>query len=377
MKFTCERAALVSAIAASARATAARSPVPALEGLLIEAIEGVGLTISGYDLKMGIVSQAQADVVEGGAVVLNARLFGDIIRRLPGDEVTVTVGASNNTNIVSGVSSFDIVGSPAEDYPSLPSAEGQTTISIDGKILRDIISQTIFAVSDNDTRPALTGALIETEGKSVTIVAHDRARLALRREELLEETDKTSFIVPGTALSEAERIAASCEGAVEIIVGEKHIIFRLDGALLISRRLEGEFLNYRTSIPQTQKYELAASRREMTEAVERVSLIINDKAKSPIRCTFGDGTLELLSASAYGNARDECAISGDGEKLEIGFNNRYLLDALKAAPADDIKLCLTGAEKPCVIVPAEEGDDSFTYMVLPVRLSTYEANRES
>ncbi|MDR0906178.1 MAG: DNA polymerase III subunit beta [Oscillospiraceae bacterium] len=376
MKFTCNRASLVQAAASAARATASRSPVPALEGLLIEAASGGELTISGYDLKTGIVAQTEAEVAEAGAVVLNARLFGDIIRRLPGEDVTVTVGASNNTNIVSGVSSFDIVGSPAEDYPSLPSAEGQTTIEIDGKVLRDIISQTIFAVADNDARPVLTGALIETEGKSVTIVAHDRFRLALRREELLEETEITSFIVPGTALAEAERIASSTDSAVEIVVGEKHVIFKLDGTLLISRRLEGEFLNYRASIPQSHKYALNASRRELTDAVERVSLIISDKAKSPVRCTFGDHTLELLSASAFGTARDECAISGDGEKLEIGFNNRYLLDALKAAPADDLTLCLSGPEKPCIVVPAAADDDSFLYMVLPVRLSSNEANRE-
>jgi len=376
LKFTCDRSALVQAAASAARATAARSPVPALEGLLIEAAADGGLTISGYDLKTGIVSFTEAEVDEAGAVVLNARLFGDIIRRLPGDEVTITVGSSNNTNITGGVSSFDIVGSPAEDYPSLPTTDGQTVISIDGKTLRDIIQQTIFAVSDNDSRPVLTGALIEIEGKNVTIVAHDRFRLALRREELLAEAEKTSFIVPGTALSEAERIAANCDGAVEILVGDKHVIFKLDGTLLISRRLEGEFLNYKTSIPTAQKYEIFASRHEFMNAVERVSLIISDKAKSPVRCTIGDGTLELLSSSAYGTARDECAISGDGEKMEIGFNNRYLLDALKAAPSEDLKMCLTGPEKPCVLVPSVEGDDSFIYMVLPIRLGSYDAGRE-
>ena len=377
MKFTCDRVSLVQAAASAARATSARSPVPALEGLLIEAADAGILTISGYDLKMGIVSQTEAVVDRPGSVVLNARLFGDIIRRLPGDEVTITVGASNNTNITSGVSSFDIVGSPAEDYPSLPTADGQTSIEIDGHVLRDIISQTIFAISDNDTRPVLTGALIETESDCVTIVAHDRFRVALRREKLMSASaEKMSFIVPGTALAEAERIAANCEDAVEIIVGEKHVIFRLGGTLLISRRLEGEFLNYRNSIPTTHKYELSVSRREIMDAVERVSLIISDKVKSPVRCTFGDGTLELLSASAHGTARDECAVNGDGEKLEIGFNNRYLLDALKAAPADELRICLSAAEKPCIIVPNGADDDSFTYMVLPVRLSAYEANRE-
>jgi DNA polymerase-3 subunit beta len=367
----------VQAATIAARASAAKSPVPALEGLLIEATERGRVRITGYDLKTGIVSETDARVPESGSVILNARLFGDIIRRLPGEEVTVSVSASYNTKIESGVSSFDIVGSPPADYPALPAAEGQTTLRIEGRILRDMIARTVFAVSDNESRPVYTGALFETEGKTITAVAVDGFRLALRREELLREAEAVSFIVPGSALGEIERILSAGDGDVEIIVGDKHVIFKLDNTLLISRRLEGEFLNYRTSIPQNSKYELKVSRRELEQAVERVSLIISDKVKSPVRCVFDDGTLSLLTISAYGQAHDECAMDGDGEKLEIGFNNRYLLDALKAAPADELKICLTTPVTPCVILPADGAEENFIYMILPVRLSSNEVRNEN
>lgn len=368
MKFTCNRQDLVAAASTAARATAAKSSVPALEGLLLEATESGKVRVTGYDLKTGIISETDAAVVESGAVVVNARLFGDIIRRLPGDEVTITVSAGQNINIECGVSYFDIVGSPAGDYPSLPAAEGNTKLSIDAQILRGMISQTVFAVSDNESRPVYTGALFETDENVITIVAVDGFRLALRRAELEEYVSTTSFIVPGAALNEVERIANGCDETVEIIVGDKHIIFKIDSVLLISRRLEGDFLNYRTSIPLVGKYELEVSRRELCEAVERVSLIISDKVKSPVRCTFGDGTLSLLTLSGYGKATDECSIIGNGEKLEIGFNNRYLLDALKAAPSDELLVCLTSPIAPCVIVPSAPNDESFVYMILPVRL---------
>jgi DNA polymerase-3 subunit beta len=359
------------------RATAPKSPVPALEGLLIEAAEHGLVRVTGYNLKTGIVSELEADVRESGAVVLNARLFGEIIRRLPGEEVDVSVASGMKARIESGVSSFELIGSPADDYPSLPGTEGQTAISISAPLLRDMLSRTLFALATDETRPLLMGAMFETEGKNVTVVALDGFHLALRREELPEETEKSSFIVPGAALSEVERILSPTEGDAEIIVGEKHVTFKNGNTLLISRRLTGDFINYRTAVPQTMKYKIKASRRELFEAVERVSLIINERAKGPVRCVFGDGTLYLTVSSAIGSASDECAVDGDGEKLEIGFNSRYLLDTLKAAPSDELSLGLTDPRKPFVVTSGDGEDESFLYMVLPVQLGRSEASYDA
>jgi DNA polymerase-3 subunit beta len=359
------------------RATAPKSPVPALEGLLIEATERGLVRVTGYDLKTGIVSELEANVPESGAIVLNARLFGEIIRRLPGDGVSLSVGSGMKARIEGGVASFELIGSPAGDYPSLPGTEGQTIVRIGAPVLRDMLSRTLFAVSSDESRPIYMGAKFETEGRTATVVALDGYHLALRREELPEETEKSSFIVPGAALMEVERILSPSEEDAEIIIGEKHVTFKTGNTLLISRRLTGDFADYRTVVPQTGKYELTASRRELFEAVERVSLIINEKARSPVRCVFGDGTLFLTVNSAIGRAVDECAVNGDGEKLEIGFSNRYLLDTLKAAPADELKLSLSDPKKPCVITSGDPEDGSFLYMVLPVRLGRSEASPDA
>ena len=371
MKFSCEKVLLLAAILTSSRAAAAKSPVPALEGLLIEA-GGDSVKISGYDLKTGITTSVPADVSEPGSIVLHARLFCDIVRKLPGDVVTLASGTGYNVKIDCEMSEFEILGTPSADYPELPSVDWQNAITIGERDLKSMISQTNFAVSDNESRPIHTGALFEVAGGSLTIVAVDGFRLALRREKLeLEKTPACSFVVPGSALGEVEKIAGDNDKDVMITLGSKHIMFTIGSTVLISRRLEGEFLNYKNSIPQVNKYKLDTSRRDLVDAVERVSLIISDKLKSPVRCVFGSGIVKLFSTSALGRASDECVISGDGEELEIGFNNKYLLEALKAAPADSVRIELSSGVTPCIITPVD-GEQNFLYMILPVRLKAYE-----
>ena len=371
MKFSCEKLQLLIAILTASRAAAAKSPVPLLEGLLLET-EGENIRISGYDLKTGIVTTLPAEVGEAGGIVLNARLFGEIIRKMPGQYIAVSVSANYVATISSENSEFEILGSPPSDYPELPSVDGQDSIVIDEILLKKMIAQTNFAVSDNESRPIHTGALFEIGGGVLTIVAVDGYRLALRREPMSGGDDRTfSFVVPGAALSEVEKIASEDTAKVAITLGSKYIMFTFGDTLLISRRLEGEFLNYRSSIPQTSKYQVKIDKNEFIGAVERVSLIINDKLKSPVRCVFGDGIAKLSSVSALGKASDECSIEGNGEGLEIGFNDKYLLDALKAVPADDVNLELTTGIAPCIISPTGE-DGNFLYMILPVRLKAYE-----
>lgn len=371
MKFSCEKPVLLTALLTAARAAAAKSAVPALEGLLIEAA-GDNVSVSGYDLKTGIVAKIPADVIESGSIVLNARLFAEIIRKLPDDYVTISVGGNFMTKIECKASEFEILGTPAIDYPELPTVDHLNSISVSEKMLKALISQTIFAVSDNEARPIHTGALFEVEGGVLTVVAVDGYRLAVRREEIIEgNTDSCSFVVPGPALSEVEKIIGDSDAEVLITVGLKHIMFTSGNTVLISRRLEGEFLNYKNSIPQNNKYSIKVERRRVVDAVERVSLIISDKLKSPVRCIFGDGELHMQTTTALGKASDELEITGDGENLEIGFNNKYLLDALKVAPADSLTFSLTSGITPCIITDADESD-KFLYMILPVRLRANE-----
>jgi len=371
MKFSCEKLLLLTAILTAMRGAATKSPVPLLEGLLLEA-EDESVKISGYDLKTGIVTTVPAEVEVTGGIVLNARLFGEIIRKMPGQYVTLSVDSGYVAEISSEMSEFEILGSPISDYPELPSVDGQDSLEISEALLKKMISQTNFAVSDNESRPIHTGALFETGEGELTIVAVDGYRLALRREPMENSDDSNlSFVVPGTALSEVEKIVSDNDAMVRITLGTKHIMFSIGDTLLISRKLEGEFLNYKNSIPQDAKFQLTVEKDELISAVERVSLIISDKLKSPVKCVFGDGVVNLFSASSLGKASDECIIEGNGEELEIGFNDKYLLEALKAAPSDRVNLELNTGVTPCIISPADE-ENNFLYMILPVRLKAYD-----
>ena len=372
MKFTCEKLLLLAAILTASRAAAAKSPVPLLEGLLLE-VEEESVRISGYDLKTGIVTTVPAEVETTGGIVLNARLFGEIIRKMPGEYITMSVTSGFTAAITSESSEFEILGSPTSDYPELPTVDGQDSIEIGEALLKKMISQTNFAVSDNESRPIHTGALFEISGGLLTIVAVDGYRLALRCEFMEnEDVPSFSFVVPGTALSELEKITSEGEGTVTITLGPKYIMFSIGDTTLISRRLEGEFLNYKNSIPQTAKHHFKVFKSEMIAAVERVSLIISDKMKSPVRCIFDDGIIKLSSTSALGKANDECGMQGDGEGLEIGLNDKYLIEALRAAPADEVVLEISSGVTPCVISPADDSSN-FLYMILPVRLKVYDS----
>ena len=371
MKFTCEKYLLLVAILTASRAAAAKSPVPLLEGLLLEA-EDEFVRISGYDLKTGIVTTVPAEVEETGGIVLNARLFGEIIRKAPGQYVTISVNSRFVTSIVSEISEFEILGSPSSDYPELPSVDGQDSFEIDEALLKRMISRTNFAVSDNESRPIHTGALFETDGGELTVVAVDGFRLALCRESLDGgEPQSLSFVVPGTALGEVEKVASDGDGKAIITLGPKHIQFSIGNTLLISRRLEGEFLNYKNAIPQSSKYQFVLDKGELISATERVSLILSDKIKSPVKCVFGDGIVKMSTASELGKASDECGMDGNGDELEIGFNDKYLIEALKAAPGNEIKLELTSGVTPCIISPVSD-EEKFLCMILPVRLKAYD-----
>lgn len=366
MKFTCEKYLLQSACAVTGRAAASKSPIPALEGLLIQA--GANVRITGYDLKKGIYTNIEADVAELGSVVVGARLFSEMIRRLPDGMVTVSTDGSCNVNVKCGKSEFNFIGISPDDYPEMPDVSGQSEIELPQKILKSMINQTIFAVSDNDVRPIYTGTLFEIEGDTLTLVSIDGYRLA-KRTETLENAgfESGSFVVPGSALSDIERICIDSDDKVSISVGAKHISFRIGETVVITRRLEGEFLNYRKSIPEAFRYTVQVERSEFMSTIDRVSLIISEKNSSPVRMTVNDGTIECRCVTPIGKAEDVCTCEGSGEGMEIGFNARYIMDALKASGKDKLNLCLNTASSPCIITAAD-GTESFTYMILPVRL---------
>ena len=366
MKFSCEKYLIQAACAVASRATASKSTIPALEGLLLEA--NLGLRVTGYDLKKGIYTRIEADVAEKGSIVVGARFLGEMLRRLPDGIVTISADENMNVKVKCGRSECNVSGISPGEFPEIPAVDGVNNITVPQSILRSMITQTIFAVATSDARPLYTGTLFEICGEMLTLVSVDGYRLA-KRSETIEKgrMEDCSFVVPGSALSDIERICSDEDGEVSIAVGSKHILFTIGDTVVVSRRLEGEFLNYRKSIPDSFRYTVRADKGEFMSSIDRVALIISEKNSSPVRLTFSESGIECLCMTPLGKAEDLCSCEGSGEGLEIGFNDRYLMDALKAAAADRIELCLNSASSPC-IVRAADGSDKFTYMILPVRL---------
>lgn len=366
MKFSCEKLFLQSAVTIASRAVSAKSTIPALEGVLLQA--KTNLTVSGYNMQTGIRTTLEADVTEEGALVLPARLFGEIIRRLPDDVVTFSSDSSLNVRLTCGDADYNITALSADDYPELPTVEDQFSIRIQQQILRSMIAETSFAISTDEARPIHTGSLFEISEDGLTVVSVDGFRLALRREPLeLVKGGAFHFVAPGAALNEVEKICADTDDEAVITLGSRHLLFDVGNSQLICRRLEGEFLDYKAAIPRKNPIAITANTKSLMTSIDRVSVVISEKQKSPIQCVFDSGRVTMTAKTVSGEAKDICAIDGDGNGLIIGFNNRYLLEALKYAPADEVRLELNTGISPCVILPTE-GEERFLYMVLPVRL---------
>ena len=369
MKFTCEKAQLVSAISVASRTVAQKSAISGLEGILVRA--GVKVMLTGYNLETGITVSVDADVQEKGACIMPARLFFDIVRKLPDDTVSIQVDENFKVSIKGGISSFTITALSADDYPELPDVDSEKGIRVPQCELKAMISGTIFAVSENQARPIHTGILFEVDNDSITSVAVDGYRLALRRylpEGSLERTLK--FVAPAAALKEVEKILGDTEDPATFYPGSKHILFTIGDATLVCRILEGEFLDWRRVLPQNNPVKLVGNVSRLTDSIERVGLVISEKLKSPVRCKFGDNSAEFRTISTIGEAYDVCPIAGDGKDLEIGFNCKYLLDALRAVPDSECTLEMINGLSPIVLNPTE--GNRYSYMVLPVRLKAGE-----
>lgn len=370
MKFSCEKALLQNAISVASRAVAQKSSIPALEGLLLHA--DTQLTVSGYNMQTGIRTKVSADVTQSGDLVLNARLFGDIIRRMPDDIITFSADDRQMVHLSCGDADFDILGLGAGDYPELPEVEDEFSVSIQQKVLRAMIDETNFAVSTNESRPVHTGSLFEISDTGLTMVSVDGFRLAVRKEPL-EKIDggAFSFVAPGSALNEVQKICEDTEDLASFTLGKRHILFEVGDTELICRRLEGEFLDYKNAVPRKNPIQIIADTKTLIESIDRVSVVISEKLKSPVRCVFDHDKVLLSAKTGNGEAKDVCRVSGDGGGLEIGFNNRYLMEALRYAPADAVRIELNTGVSPAIIVPVN-GEENFLYMVLPVRLKSAE-----
>lgn len=366
MKFYCNTSLLNQAIMNVSLAVSQKSGLPALEGILVRAKDGM-VRLVGYNLELGITTNIEARITEEGEVVIPAKLLSEIVRKTDSDEIVISCDPRFLVEITGGVSQFTILGMSSLEFPELPSVSDAMAVSITQNKIRSMINQTIFAVSTSDAKPVHTGSLFVLEDNQITVVAVDGFRLALRKEKLSVGTN-ASFVVPGRTLTELLKLLSDDDEVLDIQVSRKHILFNLGDCCVISRLIEGEFLDYNAAIPKDSNTTITVNTRSLISSIERTSLLISDKLKSPLKVAFGDNLVKMSCSTTIGKAYDECPCAIEGGSLEMGFNNRYLMDALKHSDADMVRLELGSALSPMKVVPLE--DDSFLFLVLPMRLKT-------
>ena len=364
MQLTCQTQALVEAVGNVQRAVSGKTTIPALEGILFETA-GDKLTLTGYDLEMGITTNIQAEVKQEGKIVLPAKMVGDLSRKLPGEEVTISVDNRGNTVIVSDSTEFTIMGIDAADYPEMPAVDDGVGLTLPQNLIKSMIRQTLFAVAQTNVRPIQTGVLFELAEQQLRLVAVDGSRLAMRSEKV-ERSGEMQFVVPGKTLSEVLKLLADEDSTMTMAVGRRHIVMEIGGYAVFSRLLDGEFLPYQRAIPQNASTKVRVNTRAFIDSVDRAALVTNDRLKAPLVCTFTDNKVQIYCSTPLGRVNDVLPAIIDGKEEEMGFNSRFLLDALRNAEVDEVRVELAGALQPMKILPVS--GDNFLFLVLPVRL---------
>ena len=337
MKMICDRTLLSNAVAGVSKAVTQRSSIPVLEGILMKA-EGFSLTLTGYDLEMGITTSIEANVLEPGEVVLSAKLLGDMTE-------------------------FDIMGMNPGDFPELPSPGADHTLDLETPTFREMVETTLFAVSQDDKKPAHTGELFAIEPDKLTVVALDGYRLAIIEKPVKAAKD-ISIIIPAKTLAEAIKLFTDDDEVVHIAANRRFVVFSSRTYTVISRLIEGDFLDYKRVIPEGYHTRVTVDVRDFSNSIERASLIITERLKNPLRITF-DGNITVRCQTTLGKVVDELDAEIEGEPVEIGFNNRYLLDALRYSRCDKLVFEVSGPLSPVKVLPKDGGD--FLFLVLPVR----------
>lgn len=366
MKFICNTKELSNACNNVIRAVSAKVTIPTIEGILIECGSNT-LSLTGYDFEFGINTIMNADVVEPGAIIINAKVLCDIIRKLADLEVTIETNGTS-VSIISGAAEYNITGIDADDYPELPSVSGGIPLQFSQKLLYSMISQTIFAVADSESsKPVYTGLKFDVAPNELTLIGVDGYRLAIRKENVDYSGDELTFIVPKKTIKEVVKIMdIESDDPISISIGKRHIIFEIGNYSIISRLLEGEFLDYTSAVPKTITTTVLVKTSDAINCIERTLPVIENNQKNPIRCLFDADQMRVSTVSSLGRVVDYTNASTSGDRVEIGFNSKFVLDALNASDTDEVKIELNGAVSPVKVMPVNS--NSFLFLVLPMRL---------
>ncbi len=366
MKFLCSQNILNETLNIVSKAVATHSSMAVLEGLLIKAYSGK-IEIVANDLEIGIESSFEADVKEEGQVVINAKMFMNIIKNLSSDMVSIEVGDKFLTTIKSGNAKFEIMGLNPSEFPELPIINHDYSVQISKNMLRDMINRTVFSVYKKDDRPVLRGCLMEIDKNEIKMVALDGYRLAYRKYEIQEECEKRKFIIPEKALLELSKLLKDEDEKIIINSTSKHAVFIDDNYKMVTRLIEGEYMNYEALIKRDFPYNIECPVSDLMSSVYRASLIvINDITKCPVKMHIGGDNINISCETSLGFVDDNISVSTGDEDIIMGFNSSFILEALRACDEDKVILKIKGSKEPLIIAPIE-GDD-FIYLVLPVKI---------
>lgn len=367
MKFKCRKKDIEKAIGIVQKAVSSRSTMKVLEGLLIEC--GEVLKITGNDLELGIEYILEAQIEEKGSVVINSKMLGDIIKRLPDSEIRMESAENNIMKIECENSHFEIKSLSSDDFPEIPVIRKENAFSIKQGVLQEMIRQTIFSVSTDETRPILSGALLECSNGILTMVACDSYRVAVRKAKLEDEDFMLSIVVPGKTMGEVAKILMQDDSELTVYSTKNQIQFDMGRYKLVSRLLEGEYFKYRSFIPQEYRTSMTVDREGLLSAIERASLVIvNEERRYPVKFRIEGDMILIQTNTNMGSAREEVYTEIEGEDLDIRFNHRYFIEALRVIEEPKVELSFTNDMGPCVIKPVD-GDD-FIYLIVPLRKET-------
>jgi DNA polymerase-3 subunit beta len=364
MKFKCEKSSLQEAISIAQKAVTGKSNISVLEGIYISAANGQ-ITLIGSDTDLCIETKLIGEVIEEGKVVVDSKIFGEIIRKLPNAQIEITTSESNSIEITCQKSDFTLIYMNADDYPSMPRVDENQIFSVSQAILKNMIKGTAFAIAQDETRPILTGVLFEVKNRQLNLVALDGYRLALKSE-VVETDSAISAVIPGKTLSEVSKILEEIETEVKLTFATNHILFDLGETKIISRLLEGEFIKYESIIPKEHNLKITTKKSEILNCIERASLMAKEGNTNLIKFNIAEDNIVITSNSQLGKVREELNIILQGEALQIAFNSKYLIDVLKIMEEDEIVMELTSSVNPCIL--KNKNIDNCTYLVLPVRL---------
>ncbi len=365
MKISCAKADLLTGINISMKAVSIKTPLPILECIMVEAMSD-GIKLTSNDTELGIETLVKGNVITPGKIAIDAKLFSDIIRKLPESDIMIETDENNQIVIRCERAKFNIPGKSGEDFVYLPEISNTKMVSLSQFTLKEVIRQTIFSISDNENNKLMSGELFEIAGNHLKVVSLDGHRISIRNVELKDSYESVKVVVPGKTLNEIMKIlTGSVEDEIKIYFSSNHIMFEFENTKVVSRLLEGEYYKIDQMLTNDYSTKLVINRQEFLNCIDRSTLLIRESDKKPIIINISSSNLYMKINSSIGQMDEEIEITKEGKDLMIGFNPRFLMDALRVIDNENITIYMINETSPCVIKDAE---GAYFYLILPVNI---------